>query len=290
MSTDRDVNRIVRSWLEEGVSALPDRVLDTVLDQLPATPQRRALWPVRRFGEMNNYAKVAIAVMTTAVVAVIGINVMQRTGSVGGPGPTLSPTGSPISSLSPVPLPASGSLPAGTYAVENTGPVNVTFNVPDGWSSGGVTMTYAGVTRPTVEFYFGPVANVYTDACTDSLADPPVGPTVDALASALASIAGLEATTPTDVTLGGFAGKYLELSRTQSCPSGNGYRIWVLIDGTPLIFEGTPLSGGAHDLARFWILDVDGERLEVVTFTYPEATDQDRAELQSIVDSIQIQP
>ena len=43
MSTDRDVNRIVRSWLEEGVSALPDRVLDTVLDQLPATPQRRAL-------------------------------------------------------------------------------------------------------------------------------------------------------------------------------------------------------------------------------------------------------
>ena len=43
MSTDRDVTRIVRSWLEEGVTALPDRVLDAVLDQLPATPQRRAL-------------------------------------------------------------------------------------------------------------------------------------------------------------------------------------------------------------------------------------------------------
>ena len=38
MSTDRDVTRIVRSWLEEGVTALPDRVLDAVLDQLPATP------------------------------------------------------------------------------------------------------------------------------------------------------------------------------------------------------------------------------------------------------------
>ena len=58
MSTERDVNRIVRSWLEEGVAALPDRVLDTVLDQLPATPQRRAWWPVRRFGEMNNFTKV----------------------------------------------------------------------------------------------------------------------------------------------------------------------------------------------------------------------------------------
>ena len=53
MSTDRDVTRIVRSWLEEGATALPDRVLDAVLDQLPATPQRRAWWPARRFREMN---------------------------------------------------------------------------------------------------------------------------------------------------------------------------------------------------------------------------------------------
>ena len=49
MSTDRDVERIVRSWMDEGVTALPDRVLDAVLDQLPATPQRRAGWLARRF-------------------------------------------------------------------------------------------------------------------------------------------------------------------------------------------------------------------------------------------------
>ena len=53
MSTDRDVTRIVRSWLEDGATALPDRVLDNVLDQLPATPQRRAWWPARRFRDMN---------------------------------------------------------------------------------------------------------------------------------------------------------------------------------------------------------------------------------------------
>ena len=35
MSADRDADRIVRSWLEEGVTALPDRVLDAVLDQVP---------------------------------------------------------------------------------------------------------------------------------------------------------------------------------------------------------------------------------------------------------------
>ena len=49
MSTERDVTRIVRSWLEEGVTTLPDRVLDTVLDQIPATRQRRAWWPARRW-------------------------------------------------------------------------------------------------------------------------------------------------------------------------------------------------------------------------------------------------
>ena len=51
MSTERDVTRIVRSWLEEGATALPDRVLDAVLDQVPATSQRRPLWPARRFRE-----------------------------------------------------------------------------------------------------------------------------------------------------------------------------------------------------------------------------------------------
>ena len=49
MSTDRDTTRIVRSWLEEGATALPDRVLDAVLDQVPATSQRRSWWPAWRF-------------------------------------------------------------------------------------------------------------------------------------------------------------------------------------------------------------------------------------------------
>ena len=59
MSTDRDTTRIVRSWLEEGVTALPDRVLDAVLDQVPATSQRRPWWPARRFREMNKALKLA---------------------------------------------------------------------------------------------------------------------------------------------------------------------------------------------------------------------------------------
>ena len=60
MSTDRDVERIVRSWMDEGVTQLPDRVLDLVLDQIPATPQRRAGWLARRFPPMNTYARLGL--------------------------------------------------------------------------------------------------------------------------------------------------------------------------------------------------------------------------------------
>ena len=50
MSTDRDVTQSVRSWLEDGVTRLPDNILDAVLDELPTTPQRRA---TRTFVELH---------------------------------------------------------------------------------------------------------------------------------------------------------------------------------------------------------------------------------------------
>ena len=73
MSTDRDVTGIVRSWLEEGVTALPDRVLDSVLDQVPATPQRRVTWwPVRRLTNMNNTVKYGLAAAGLSLSLLLG--------------------------------------------------------------------------------------------------------------------------------------------------------------------------------------------------------------------------
>lgn len=94
MSTDRETTRIVRSWLEEGVTALPDRVLDTVLDQLPATPQRRSWWPTWRSNRMNTYAKLLAAAAAVLVVAVVGYQFLPRGGGPGGQ-PTITPSPSP---------------------------------------------------------------------------------------------------------------------------------------------------------------------------------------------------
>jgi hypothetical protein len=88
MSTDRDLTGIVRSWLDDGVTRLPDRVLDAVLDQVPATRQRRAWWPAWRFREMTISMKLILAVAAVIVVAVVGANILPRQGGVGGPAPT----------------------------------------------------------------------------------------------------------------------------------------------------------------------------------------------------------
>ncbi len=71
MSTERDVNRIVRSWMDEGVTALPDHVLDAVLDQVPATPQRRSWWLARRDFHMNKFVAMGLGVAAAVVAFLI---------------------------------------------------------------------------------------------------------------------------------------------------------------------------------------------------------------------------
>ena len=48
MSANRDLTHTVRSWLQEDGHEDASRVLDLVLDQLDATPQRRVGWLARR--------------------------------------------------------------------------------------------------------------------------------------------------------------------------------------------------------------------------------------------------
>ena len=226
MSTDRDVTRIVRSWLEDGATALPDRVLDNVLDQLPATSQRRAWWPAWRLREMNSALKLAIAAAAVVVVAIVGINLLPRSGGVGvpGPSPTSSPTPSPTSSpTSEANLNfAGGDFVAGTtYAIEDPFSValpRMTFTMPaPGWYAPleawriGKNVTGGS---DLFDLYVTPliVGNIYTGGChwRGTELDPPVGPTVDDLATALSALDG--ASPPTSVTVGGHPGKKVELS------------------------------------------------------------------------------
>ena len=75
MSSEHELTRTVRSWLEGGVNVLPDRVLDDVLAELPVTPQRRPWWRAWRTHLMNSTMKFAAAGAAVLVVAAVALAV-----------------------------------------------------------------------------------------------------------------------------------------------------------------------------------------------------------------------
>jgi hypothetical protein len=297
MSTDRDVTRIVRSWLEVGVTTLPDRVLDNVLDQLPATSQRRAPWPVWRLLQMNMPARIATVAAAVALVAVIGAIAIPKGGGTSGPGASPSPTPTPTPTPSPIALPLNPLeltvTESGTYLAGDPFQIPITMSVPAGWVGkvGGPYAAYldrAPVGNGDAYIEITLSQNIYADPCHDrGFLAPQPGPTVDDLAAALARQPGLVAAASTEVTVDGYSGKQLTLTAPASfaaCTlSPDGYRLWRLPLGG--IFSFNP---GQHATLR--IVDVKGKRLVISSNTFPTTNAQELAELQGIVDSIRIEP
>jgi hypothetical protein len=294
MSADRDVTRIVRSWLEEGRTTLPDRVLDAVLDQLPATPQRRAPWPVRRLLDMNIPTRIAVVVAAVFTLAVVGFIAFPKGGGVAAPPAT--PTPAPTPTPTPISLPVDSQeltvTEPGTYLAGDPFQIPITMTIPAGWV-GKVGGPYAAfLDRAPVGNGDASIAltlsqTIYADPCHDrGFLAPQPGPTVDDLAAALASLSGFDATTPTEVTVDGYSGKQLTLTAPASfdaCTLGpDGYRLWQLPLGAIQSF-----NPGQRTTLR--IVDVNGKRLVVSSDTYPTTNAQELAEVQGILDSVRIE-
>jgi hypothetical protein len=297
MSTDRDVARIVRSWLEEGRTVLPDRVLDVVLDQLPATPQRRVWWPARRFNDMNTYAKLGVVAAAVVAVAIVGISVLPRPGGVAGPG--TSATASPSPTSSPVPLPSAGALDAGTYyiAAGPITPARLTFTVPAGWATR-EAFVFKGppaTKTPTtdfgdVELMVWTVTHVYNDICKNRTLVS-AGTTAAQLVSVLRSQRGRIVSAPTSITLGGFPATRMEMAvpaalDVSKCDSGI-IRFWP--DPGPDESGGLCCSApGSTDVV--YVVDVAGDPVAVAARHQANSSSADIAELDNIVASIGLEP
>ena len=92
-TSDRDVNRAIRSWLHEDRHEDVSRVAGAVLDQVDTIPQRRATWwPARRTPTMNKIVAIGLGAAAVVVVALIGAQLLGPPGTGGaGAGPTSSP-------------------------------------------------------------------------------------------------------------------------------------------------------------------------------------------------------
>jgi hypothetical protein len=295
MRTDRETTRIVRSWLEDGVTSLPDRVLDAVLDELPATRQHRAQWwRARTLLHVNRALAYGVAAAAVVIVAMLGIGFLSPGGpSVGGPGATPTPT----ATASPVALPDSGILQAGAYVIDDYLPFRITFDVPGGWQSCpggpheiGACFSLASDPGRPMGIAFLTVDNVVADPCDRSMPElgPPVGPSVDDLVTAISDLEGFTATEAVDVTVDGFRGTQFEVAAPDDashCPSDGdiGFGTWR----TPSRTNG--VAAGEVNLVR--VLDVDGVRLVVTAAYHPSiASPEMVAEIRRVFESVHIAP
>ena len=116
-----------------------------------------------------------------------------------------------------------------------------------------------------------------------------VGPTVDDLTNALLDQPHTVATGPVDTTLGGLPAKRIDLTvaddpETATCN--------INVPGNPQVWHSPPVDKYfvlmGDGTARVYILDVNGERQVFLTQVQDGTRAEDLSQMQTIIDSIQI--
>lgn len=290
MSTDRDVTRIVRSWLNEDRHEDAGSVLNTVLAEIETTPRRRSSWLARRFPDMNNMIRLGLAAAAVVIIAVIAINLLPGTPAPGsGPTPTPEPAAvEPTATF--LPLGDRELLAAGRYRVlgAGIGPIEVSVEVPAGWSSSAnwVVIGPLGNDEPdgmAIRFYTIPNLAANPLSRADGNLDPPVGPAVDDLVQAIVTHPGWTASESTDITIDGHAGQLVSITIPLDAE--------LPADGT-FYLSTDPSGGGIWGWAPgqtfdWYIVDVDGQRLIIDAFHYPDTSAEDLTAQRAVVESVQ---
>jgi hypothetical protein len=193
--------------------------------------------------------------------------------------------GNPLPSASPIP-PPEGPLEPGTYAFDTNfdAQYQVSIDVPAGYQGAGFGVLKNGRNETSVSAWV--VGDVYEDVCDNtSLVDPATVASAEGVAAALADQKHMQISAPTDVTLDGYRGTYMERTLPPSirdrCDLGQ-YNVWSDTAGS-----GRWLTHvGQHDL--LWVLDVDGSTLVIDASIDADSPASDRTEVLEMVDSIRI--
>ena len=311
-TSDRDVDRAIRSWLHEDRHEDVSRLAGAVLDQVDTIPQRRATWwAARRTPIMNKMLGFGLAAAAVVIALVVGAQLFGSGGRGGvGGGPAATPEPS-VAEPTPLPTPQSdpdGVLAPGIYVMHPLLAPNdslaVTLTVPDGWEAAfeGTALLPSGepgVAPPGgMAILFEDVTTLNGDPCSWSGTDDDVavGPTVDDLVEALSAQTAYEVSDPVDVTIGGYSGTRVDIvaatepfaGQTDDAPDCDeeNYRFWSTArDGEHGIYV-----QGPADRWQTNILDVDGTRLVIVIRDFPGTSAADRDEMDAIIDSIVIEP
>ena len=298
MTRQLDSDRLLENWLADGPSRMPDRIVDSIVDQLDTNKQRKPFWLLGR-GKMNNryFAIGGLAAALVLAVAGAGYFFGPMGGFAGKPSPSSSPTPSPTPTSTQL---HAGDLAPGTYSFDMDGH-RYTFSVAaPGWVAD-LTGTDAGLSVGGHDdsppdfaalFFWAPAPNedppqdgVWTEACQWTGTYSQAGTTATDLANALADLSGFETTQPTDVTFGQYSGKRVQLTVPLNAVS-----FGLCADGEYRSFNGRyyQVNGQVDDIR---IADLENGRRQLIHATYdPGASAAARAQLEAIFDSMVITP
>jgi len=264
------------------------------------------------------------AVMSLAGVSAIFIGIVAGCG-ISGPGATssLSPTPSPTAPTATGPTnlveaSQAGDLPAGDYYLDLPAyPARIDFAVPAGWwhyyDAGSredstvhailVNSEDTGAANGSAwGLSFTVVDEVRVDPCDPSAGnmDTSVTESAEALAEAFSSWDDFPTTGVEDVTLGGFPGKRVEMTRDESATCQG--TLFVTPSGFQFAME---LPSSEPIVNQFTFLDVQGSILVIWTTDFPgttlfeeaggaspdpQAHVEDQGQLHDILESVVIQP
>ena len=308
MNDRSEFERVLSHWLEDGPSTMPDRLVDIVARRISVRPQRRT-WRLLRRSSMSPTLKYGIATAAVLIIAIVGYNVLPRTGSIGGPGP--SPT------TSPVPSPTSGADAtaeaiacendfagcAGTLAVGHHTSTHLqpalSYDTTGEWLNVIDLSTVYKIDLPNPD---DPYVIVWTNPIIAELTPLPAcgvnrkqgaGNAVNDWIAMLQAHAALVATTPVPINLGGSSGQSIEVTvapNWKGCPFAGGYAVQFILDEDPV--QTFPYGVLSTQRMLLDIVDVNGHTVIIQVYG-PVAHDQflaATARTRALIDTFRFTP
>jgi hypothetical protein len=175
-------------------------------------------------------------------------------------------------------------LTPGCWAIAGlAGSPRAELDLPAGFNGG----DWGAWNNPTNPREWGTISlrtggDVYTDPCMGTGNPPTVGPTVKDLTSALTAQKTTHTTAPVPVEVDGHAGLYVELSVPAAFDISGCRNQELLVWQEP---GGETIGIDRGYMSRYWVLDVDGQRVVLVVNTHPKATEETVELFSSIVES-----
>jgi hypothetical protein len=292
MTATRDPDRLIRAFLDEGLTELPDHSYDAIRAAVDRTRQRTVLGPWRNpimSASLRLLGAAAAVAIVVAGLAIIGVP----------PGPATSPAvPSPtvVVPTDPTFVPADAiryqwprALESGHYATAMAWdvPFAMSFTVPAAWESRDVEVIQGDMSVSLQVPW-----DLYADPCSTTSATIDTGSTTATFAAALAQVRGIDVGTPVAGTYAGRAGTSVTYQATDLPCVGESSRLWsnaawTILPVTPLGPPWWPVRAGRHQV---WVVDVDGHRMAIDSTAGPNATADDEAALQAVLDSISFGP